>query len=72
MNKQNKITQNKIKQEWKIILAEDFNLNVLDFGNIKNVYKFLDQVLAQNMIPKINKPTTRVTRNTNHFITIRL
>ena len=71
MNKQNKITQNKIKQEWKIILAEDFNLNVLDFGNIKNVYKFLDQVLAQNMIPKINKPT-RVTRNTNHFITIRL
>ena len=63
--------QNKIKQEWKIILAEDFNLNVLDFGNIKNVYKFLDQVLAQNMIPKINKPT-RVTRNTNHFITIRL
>ena len=71
MNKQNKIRQNKIKQEWKIILAEDFNINVLDFGNIKNVYKFLDQVLAQNMIPKINKPT-RVTRNTNHFITIRL
>ena len=52
MNKQNKIRQNKIKQEWKIILAEDFNINVLDFGNIKNVYKFLDQVLAQNMIPK--------------------
>ena len=24
----------------------------MDFGNIKNVYKFLDQVLAQNMIPK--------------------
>ena len=55
-----------------IVLASDFNLNVLDFENNKEVQKFINLMFRYGMIPTINKPT-RVTANTatviDHIIT---
>ena len=60
------------RNDKKIILVRDFNINVLDFENNKKVKKFLNQMFSHNMIPAINK-TTRVIGNTataiDHFIT---
>ena len=43
-----------------IVLAEDFNINFLDFETNKNVEDFLNLMFRYNMIPLTNKPT-RVT-----------
>ena len=55
-----------------IVLAGDFNLNVLDFENNKKVENFMNLMLRYVMILIINKPT-RVTANTvtaiDHIIT---
>ena len=55
-----------------IVLAEDFNLNVLDFENNKKVQNVLNLMFPYVMIPTINKPT-RVTTDTatviDHIIT---
>ena len=55
-----------------IVLAGDFNLNVLDFENNKKVENFINLMFRYGMIPTINKPT-RVTANTataiDHIIT---
>ena len=51
------------KNDKKIILVGDFNINVWDFENNKKVEKILNQMFSHNMIPTINK-LTRVTRNT--------
>ena len=55
-----------------IVLAGDFNLNVLDFENNKKVENFTNLMLRYGMIPTINKPT-RITANTattiDHIIT---
>ena len=60
------------KNDKKIILVEDFSINVLDFENNKKEEKILNLMFSHNMIPTVNKPT-RVTRNTataiDHFIT---
>ena len=46
-----------------IVLAGDFNLNVLDFENNKKVENFINLMFRYGMIPTINKPT-RITANT--------
>ena len=55
-----------------IVLAGDFNLNVLDLKNNKKVQNFINLMFRYGMIPTINKPT-RVTANTttamDHIIT---
>ena len=55
-----------------IVLAGDFNLNVLDFENNKKVQKFINLMFRYGMIPTINKPT-RITANMataiHHIIT---
>ena len=54
------------------VLAGNFNLNVLDFENNKNVQNFMDYMFLYGMMPAINKPT-RVTANMataiDHIIT---
>ena len=39
-----------------IVLARDFNANVLDFETNKNVQDFLNLMFRYNMIPLTNKP----------------
>ena len=55
-----------------IVLAGDFNLNVLDFENNKKVENFMNFMFRYVMILITNKPT-RVTANTvtaiDHIIT---
>ena len=55
-----------------MILAGDFNVNLLDFEHNKKVQSFLNLIFCYSMIPTTNKPT-RVTRNTataiDHIIT---
>ena len=55
-----------------IVLAGDFNLNLLDFENNKMVENFINLIFRYDMIPNINKPT-RVKSNTataiDHIIT---
>ena len=55
-----------------IVLADNFNLNVLDFENNKNLQNFMNIMFRYGMIPTINKPT-RITANTataiDHIIT---
>ena len=46
-----------------IVLAGDFNLKVLDFGNNKKVQNFIKLMFCYGMIPTINK-RTRLTTNT--------
>ena len=61
-----------IKQENQTKISADFNLNVLDHDNCKNVQSFLNLLYQNSMIPIINKPT-RVTRKSataiDHIIT---
>ena len=40
-----------------IVLAGDFNLNVLDFENNKKVQNIINLMFRYGMIPTINKPT---------------
>ena len=60
------------KNDKRIILVGDFNINVLEFENNKKIEKFLNRIFSHNMVPTINKSTS-VTRNTataiDHFIT---
>ena len=55
-----------------VVLAGDFNINLLDFDKSKKVQNFVNLMFRFGMIPTINKPT-RVTRNTltaiDHIIT---
>ena len=55
-----------------IVLAGDFNLNVLDFENNKKEQNFVNFMFCYGMIPTIRKPT-RVAVNTtttvDHIIT---
>ena len=55
-----------------IILAGDFNINLLDFDANKKVQNFVNLMFRFGMIPTINKPTL-VTRQTasavDHIIT---
>ena len=46
-----------------IVLAGDFNLKVLDFGNNKKAQNFINLMFCYGMIPTINK-RTRLTTNT--------
>ena len=46
-----------------LFLAGDFNINVLDYENNKNVQNFVNLMFEFSMIPTINKPT-RVTSYT--------
>ena len=57
-------------------IAEDFNMNLLDYEKCKKVQEFLNLIYENSMIPTINKPT-RVTRQsavaidyilTNYFV----
>ena len=55
-----------------IVLAGDFNINVLDFETNKNVQGFLNIMFGYNIIRLTNKPpwATRYTTNTiDHIIT---
>ena len=56
----------------QIVLVGDFNLNVLNFENNKNVQNFINFMFRYGMIPTINK-STRVKVNTataiDHIIT---
>ena len=55
-----------------IVLAGDFNLNVLDFESNKKIENFINPMFCYGMIPTINK-YTRVTANTataiDHIVT---
>ena len=55
-----------------VILARDFNINLLDFDTNKKVQNFVNLMFHFGMIPTINKPTL-VTRQTasaiDHIIT---
>ena len=46
-----------------IVLAGEFNLNMLDFESNKKVQSFINPMFRYDMIPTINKPK-RVTANT--------
>ena len=46
-----------------IVLAGEFNLNMLDFESNKKVQNFINPMFRYDMIPTINKPT-RVTAST--------
>ena len=50
-----------------VILAGDFNINLLNFDTNKKVQNFLNLMFRFGMIPTINKPT-RVTRQTDSAI----
>ena len=50
-----------------IVLAEDFNINFLDFKTNKNLQDFLDLMFRYNMI-LLTKKTTRVTRHSAYAI----
>ena len=55
-----------------MIFAGDFNINVLDFEQNKNVQNFVNLMFQFGLVPTINKPT-RVTNKTisaiDHIIT---
>ena len=46
-----------------VIMASDFNMNMLDFEQNKKVQNFLNIMFGHSMMPVINK-STRVTKNT--------
>ena len=46
-----------------MILAGDFNINVLDFEQNKKVQNFVNLMFQFGLVPTINKPT-RVTKKT--------
>ena len=41
-----------------MILAGDFNINILDYEQNKKVQTFFHMMYRYNMVPTINKPTT--------------
>ena len=45
-----------------VIMARDFNMNLLDFEQDKKVQNFLNIMFSHSMMSVINKPT-RVTKN---------
>ena len=49
-----------------IVLADDFNLNVLDFENKKKVQNIINRMFPYGIIPTINKPTP-VTANLHEY-----
>ena len=51
------------KSNKKFHIGGDFNLNVLDHDNCKNVQNFLNLLYQNNMTPIINK-LTKVTKKT--------
>ena len=55
-------TNDILKKE--VIIAGNFNMNLLDFEQKKEVQNFLKIMFEHSMMPVINKPTTRVTKNT--------
>ena len=70
-----KICENHFKNDTlnkHIVLAGDFNLNVLDFESNKKIENFINPMFCYGMIPNINK-STRVTANTataiDHIVT---
>ena len=50
-------------------LAEDFNVNLLDFETSKKVQRFVNLMFEFSMMPTVNKPT-RVTKHTATVITL--
>ena len=54
-------TNDILKKE--VIMAGDFNMNLLDFEQNKKVQNFLNIMFGHSMMPVINKPT-RATKNT--------
>ena len=54
-------TNDILKKE--VIMAGDFNMNLLDFEQNKKVQNFLNIMFGHSMMPVINK-LTRVTKNT--------
>ena len=58
-------TNDILKKE--VIMAGDFNMNLLDFERNKKVQHFLNIIFGHSMIPVINKPT-RLTKNTADHI----
>ena len=59
----NKILSTNDILEKEIIIAGDFNMNLLDFKQNKKLQSFLNIMFGHSMVPVINKPT-RVTKNT--------
>ena len=59
----NKILPTKDILKKEVILASDFNMNLLAFEQNKKVQNFLNIMFHHSMMPVINKPT-RVTKNT--------
>ena len=59
----NKILPTKDILKKEVILASDFNMNLLAFEQNKKVQNFLNIISHHSMMPVINKPT-RVTKNT--------
>ena len=45
----------------EVLITGDFNINLLDFENIKKVKNFVNLMFRCGMVPVINRPT-RVTR----------
>ena len=56
------LSTNDILQK-EVIMAGDFNMNLLDFEQNKKVQKFLNIMFSHSMMPVINEPA-RVTKNT--------
>ena len=56
------LSTNDISNE-EVIIAYDFNVNLLDFQENKKVQNFLNILFGDSMMPVINK-STRVTKNT--------
>ena len=65
------LSNNSIRNK-SVILAGDFNINVLDFEQNKKVQNFINLMFQFGLVPTINKPT-RVTNKTisavDHIIT---
>ena len=56
------LSTNDISNE-EVIIAYDFNVNLVDFQENKKVQNFLNSLFGHSMMPVINK-STRVTKNT--------
>lgn len=52
-----KILFENTKANRTLFLADDFNINVLDYEIKKKVQNFVNLMFEFNMIPTINKPT---------------
>ena len=65
------LSHNSIRNK-NVILAGDFNINVLDFEQNKKVQNFVNLMFQFGLVPTINKPT-RVTNKTisaiDHIVT---